>query len=101
MDEQSKTKCLGEILGSARWLTYSKYIIIMHAKSLTPTGHGLAVRVLLPSLQCALETKRQNILLKFRIDCAIVGIQKSQSYHKWLGGRLNLLVKVEKKYCGI
>ena len=42
----------------------------MYAKSLTLTApSGLAVSVLLPSLQRALETKRQNILLKFRINC--------------------------------
>ena len=86
---------------TARWLINSKYISIVHVKSLTLTGHGLAVRVLLPSLQCALETKRQNILLKFHINCTIVGIQQTQSYYKWLGSRLNLLVKVEKRYCGI
>ena len=46
---------------------------------LTLTGHGLAVRILLPSLQHALETKRQNILLKFCINFTIVEIQQSQS----------------------
>ena len=55
----------------------------------------------MPSLQRALEAKRQNIILKFRINCAIVEIQQSQSYHKWLESRLKLLVKVEKIYCGI
>ena len=60
----------------------------------------MAVRVLLPSLQHALEAKRQNIL-KVHINCAIVEIQQSQSYHKWLESRLQLLVKVEKRYCGI
>ena len=55
----------------------------------------------MPSLQRALEAKRQNIILKFRINCAIVEIQQSQSYHKWLESRLQLLVKVEKRYCGI
>ena len=59
------------------------------------------MRVLLPSLQRASEAKRQNIILKFRINCAIVEIQQSQSYHKWLESRLQLLVKVEKRYCGI
>ena len=48
-------------------------------KSLTLTGHGLAVRVLLPSLQRTLEAKSQNILLKFCINCAIVEIKQSQS----------------------
>ena len=88
-------------MGSARWLTNSKYSNIVHAKSLTLTGHGLAVRVLLPSLQRALEAKRQNITLKFHIYCAIVEIQQAQSYHKWLESRLQLLLKVEKRYCGI
>ena len=55
----------------------------------------------MPSLQCALEAKRQNIILKFCINCTIVEIQQSQSYHKWLESRLQLLVKVEKRYCGI
>ena len=55
----------------------------------------------MPSLQRALEAKRQNIILKFRINCAIVEIQQSQSYHKWLESRLQLLVKVEKRYCSI
>ena len=59
------------------------------------------MRILLPSLQRALEAKRQNIILKFRINCAIVEIQQSKSYHKWLESRLQLLVKVEKRYCGI
>ena len=54
----------------------------------------------MPSLQRALEAKRLNIILKFRINCAIVEIQQSQSYHKWLESRLQLLVKVEKRYCG-
>ena len=30
----------------------------VHAKSLTVTDYGVAMRVLLPSLQCALEMKR-------------------------------------------
>ena len=68
----------------------------MHVNRLTPTGHGLAVRVLLPSLQRALEVKRQNIFLKFCVNCAIIEIQQSQS---WLESRLNLPVKVEKRYC--
>ena len=55
----------------------------------------------MPSLQRALEAKRQNIILKFRINCAIVEIQQSESYHKWLESRLQLLVKVKKRYCGI
>ena len=59
------------------------------------------MKVSLPSLQHALEVKRQNIILKFRINCAIVEIQQSRSYHKWLESRLQLLVKVEKRYCGI
>ena len=63
----------------------------MHVKSLTLTGHGLAMKVLLPSLQYALEMKRQNILLKFHINCATVEIRQSQSYHKWFGSRLYLL----------
>ena len=51
-----KANRLGEILqsGSARWLTNMRYINIVHVKRLTPTGHGLAMRVLLPSLQRAL-----------------------------------------------
>ena len=73
----------------------------MHVKSLTLTGHGLAVRVLLPSLQHALEIKRQNILLKFCINCTIIEIQQPQIYHKWLESRLPLLVKVEERYCRI
>ena len=73
----------------------------MYVKSLTLIDHSLAVRVLLPSLQHPLEMKRENILLKFRINCAIVGIQQSQSYHKWVESRLHLLVKVEKRYCNI
>ena len=82
-------------------MTYSKHFNIVHVKSLALTGHGLAVRVLFPSLQCALEAKRQNIILKFRINCAIVAVQQSQSYHKWFKSRLQLLVKGEKRYCGI
>ena len=39
----------------------------VHAKSLTVTDHGLAMRVLLPSLQCAPEMKgtvfSQNFIL--------------------------------------
>ena len=69
----------------------------MHVKSLTLTGHGLALRVLLPLLQCALEAKRQNAILKFHIYCAIVEIQQSQSYHKWLESRLRILANLEKK----
>ena len=45
-------------LSSARWLTNSKYNNTVHAKSLTVTDHGLAMRVLLPSLQWASEMKR-------------------------------------------
>ena len=44
-------------------------------KSLTLTGHGLARRVLLASLQHALETKMQNIPLKFCINCVIGEIE--------------------------
>ena len=40
----------------------------------------------------------ENFLLIVQL---IVEIQQSQSYHKWLGNRLNLLVKVEMRYCGI
>ena len=61
MDEVSEIDHTGEILvelSSARWLTNSKYNNTVHAKSLTVTDHGLAMRVLLPSLQCASETKR-------------------------------------------
>ena len=68
---------------------------------LTLTGHGLAMRILLPSLQHALQTKSQNILLKFCINFTIVEIQQPQSYHKWLDSRLHLLAKVEKRYCSI
>ena len=70
----------------------------MHVKSLTLISHGLAMRILLPSLQHALEMKRQTIFLNFYINCAIT---KIQSYYKWLKSRKNLLVKVKKKYCGI
>ena len=70
----------------------------MHDKSLTLTGHGLAKRVLLASIQHALETKRQNIPLKFCINCVIVEIEQSQS---WLESRLHLLVKVERRFCTI
>ena len=73
----------------------------MHIKSLTLTGHGLAMRVLLASLQCGLEIKRQNIPLKFCINCVIVEIQQSQSYYKWLESRPHLLVKVKKRFCSI
>ena len=59
------------------------------------------MRVSLPSLQRVLEAKRQSIILKFHINCAIVEIQQLQSYHKWLESRLQLLIKVEKRYCGI
>ena len=97
MEEQFKINHLDEQSGLARWLTNLKYINIVHVKSLTLTGHGLAMGVLFPSLQCALEMKRQNILLKFHINCGIVEIQQSQSYHKWLETRLKLLVKVEKR----
>ena len=45
--------------------------------------------------------KKQSILLKCHIKCAIIEIQQSQSYYKWLESRLHLLVKVEKRYCGI
>ena len=59
VDEVYKIDRFGEIeLSSARWLTNSKYNNIVHAKSLTVTDHGLAMRVSLPSLQCAPETKR-------------------------------------------
>ena len=43
---------------SSRWLTNSKYNNTVHAKNLTATDHGLAMRILLPSLQCALETRK-------------------------------------------
>ena len=45
-------------MSSARWLTNLKSNNTVHAKSLTDTDHGLAMRVLLPSLQCAPEMKR-------------------------------------------
>ena len=63
VDKQSKTNRLGEILFTIGWLTISKYNNIVHVKRLTLTGHGLAVRVLLLSLQHAIETKRQNIVI--------------------------------------
>ena len=69
-------------LSSARWLTNSQYNNTVHAKSLTVTDHGLAMRVLLPSLQCAPEMKRQNIFPEFRLDCTVAEIHQSQSYYK-------------------
>ena len=41
-----------------KYKTHSKSNNTVHAKSLTVTDHGLVMRVLLPSLQCAPETKR-------------------------------------------
>ena len=55
----------------------------------------------MPLLQRDLEAKRKNIIPKFLINCAIVEIKQSQSHHKWLESRLQLLVKVEKRYGGI
>ena len=49
----------------------SKCNNIVQVKRLTLTDHGLAVRVLLPSLRRTIE----NILLKFHINCAIIEIQ--------------------------
>ena len=60
MDEVSEIVRFREILSelsSARWLTNSKSNNTKHAKSLTVTDHGLAMRVLWPSLQCAPEKK--------------------------------------------
>ena len=74
VDEQSETNHLGEILITIGFIQVVNVLYIMHVKTLILTDHGLAMRVLLPSLQCALETKRQNILLKFHINCAIVDI---------------------------
>ena len=74
----------------------------MHAKSLTLTNHGLALRVLPPLLQCAPEIKGkmfyQNLVLilqslKFR--------SYRDSYYKWFETRLNLLVNSDKRYCSI
>lgn len=47
--------------GTPRWLSNSKYNNIVQAKSLTLTSHGLAMRVLLPSLQLAPEMKMKNV----------------------------------------
>ena len=72
----------------------------MHANSLTVTDHGLAMRVLLPSLQCALK----NIFPEFYLNnnyCTITEIYQAQSYHKWFETIINLLVKVGKRYFGI
>ena len=73
----------------------------MDAKSLTLTNHGLAMRIILTSLQCAPETKRLNVFPKFRINCTIAEIHVSQSYYKWFETTVHLLVKVEKRSCGI
>ena len=57
---------------------YTKYNNTVHAaKSLTVTDHGLAMRVLLPSLQCAPETKKLNIFPEFRLNCTIAEIHQS------------------------
>ena len=82
-------------------ITTSKYINIVHVKCLTLTGHGLAMRVLFPSLQRALEAKRQNILLKFHINCAIIEIQYSHTKYSLKADYIYYIVKVEKRYCSI
>ena len=97
VDEVFEIDRFGEILiklSSARRLTNSKYNNTVHAKSLTVTDHGLVMRVLLPLLQCAPETKRQNIFPEFRLNCTTAKIHQSQSYYKWFETRVNLLVKV-------
>ena len=61
MDKVSEINRFGKILielSSARRLTNSKYNNTVHAKSSTVTDHGLAIRILLPSLQRARKTKR-------------------------------------------
>ena len=73
----------------------------MDAKSLTLTGHGLAMRIILTSLQCAPETKRLSIFVKFHFNCIIAEIHVSQSYYKWFETTVHLLVKIEKRPCGI
>ena len=61
MDEVSEINRFGKMLielSSARQFTNSEYNNTVHAKSSTVTDHGLAIRILLPSLQCAPKTKR-------------------------------------------
>ena len=61
VDEVSKIDRFGEILikiAFSQVVNQLKSNKTVHAKSLTVTNHGLAMRVLLPSLQCAPETKR-------------------------------------------
>ena len=61
VDEVSKIDHLGEILVRIEFsqvVNQLQIINTVHAKSSTVTDHGLAMRVLLPSLQCAPETKR-------------------------------------------
>ena len=47
------------------------------------------------------KDEKSNIVLKVCISCVIIEIQWSPSCHKSLESRLHLLVKVEKRYCGI
>ena len=72
----------------------------MHAKSWTLTGHGLAMRILLRSLQCAPETKKLNIFLEFHLNCTIAEIHQLRSHYKWFDTIVNLLLKVRERFCG-
>ena len=72
MDEHSKTNGLDEILITI-WFTQIANSNTVHVKSLILTDMvWLYMRVLLPSLQYALEIKRENSFLQFHIECATI-----------------------------
>lgn len=65
-----------------RWLTNFKYNNIVPAESLTITDHGLGMRILFRSLQCAPETERCIVFPKLHLNCTVAEIYRSQSYYK-------------------
>ena len=71
----------------------------MHAKRLTVTDHGLAMRVY--CLHYSVLPRRKGKILSQNfvlITDTIAEINQSQSCYKWFETRVNLLVKVGKRY---
>ena len=85
---------------SPKWLTDSKFNNTVCGRSLPFTIHVLAMRILLPSLLDAPGMQRLKIFLEFRINSTIARIVPLQDYYKCLNIKVNISIKVDKRYRG-
>ena len=84
---------------SPRWLTDSTFNNTVCGRILPPTIHVLAMRILLSTLLYTLGM-HTKIFPEFHINFVITRIYLLQSYHKCLDIKVNISIKVGKRYCG-